>query len=275
MMDRQTSSAISFARSPRSRTNRAGDLEWIMESLHFAGELGEVDQEAIAAVESEPLARLMQVQGDWERQISDVVADFLDTAQGPQLEVLNKLAQFLDALGCYGPISVATHTPPPENNPASFSPFVSNSFLVVRPPGVAEPILVDPWFRDKFAIARPSPEYKALMEDSVPVVAVGSLRKIRVVVSILSERMARSFHAMGQFLPPWRRLQVMLSLWPKVLSEEAPPPVPRPPSRLPLALAPEAAYVWQHKAATPAERGCVSGQLGVALAMANRAARAG
>eukprot|EP00899_Mesostigma_viride_P024544 jgi/Mesvir1/5274/Mv15384-RA.1 len=198
---------------PSTRRDRDGDLEWVMESLRFTGEFLSGDPPDESSLETESLSRLMHVRGKWDRQISGAVSEFMKASKEPNLE---RLASHLESLGVYVSVSVTVHIPsiPRYDTEVSTSPFMPNSFLVVRPQGSKEALIIDPLFREKFTIARATEDYKAFLNEAVPPVIVGSRNKIRAIVCIISERMARSFQKMGLEVPPWRRLQAALSMWP-------------------------------------------------------------
>eukprot|EP00899_Mesostigma_viride_P024545 jgi/Mesvir1/5275/Mv15385-RA.1 len=216
---------VTSAMSPVSRSDRGEDLEWVLESLHFSNDLLTADpivSEEEVHRESEPLSRLMELRGKWETQITEDVQSFL---KGSERASLGDVAKNLESLGLYENVNVITHVPviPTTSGTGAVSttPLAHNSFILVTPRDAREPLVVDPFFREKFTIARATPVYNTLVNEAVPTVAVGSLNKIRAIVCILSEKMARSFAKMGLELPPWRRLQAALSAWPSVVPEKS------------------------------------------------------
>jgi uncharacterized protein (TIGR01615 family) len=82
-------------------------------------------------------------------------------------------------------------------------------------------IIVDPTFRDQFAIAHPSARYAAVL-DSLPAVFVGHAGRIPQLVELLCAEMSLAFHAAGIVLPPWRQTKSMLSKWQPRRSIELP-----------------------------------------------------
>uniref|UniRef100_A0A383VS09 Uncharacterized protein n=1 Tax=Tetradesmus obliquus TaxID=3088 RepID=A0A383VS09_TETOB len=82
-------------------------------------------------------------------------------------------------------------------------------------------IIVDPTFRDQFAIAHPSARYAAVL-DSLPAVFVGPASRIPQLVELLCAEMSLAFHAAGIVLPPWRHTKSMLSKWQPRRSVELP-----------------------------------------------------
>lgn len=72
--------------------------------------------------------------------------------------------------------------------------------------------IVDPSFRDAFAIAHPTPRYAAIVA-SLPQEAVAAPAILARVVSILAREMAKSFADNGSDLPPWRTTNAMLARW--------------------------------------------------------------
>ncbi|KAF6263128.1 hypothetical protein COO60DRAFT_1491914 [Scenedesmus sp. NREL 46B-D3] len=82
-------------------------------------------------------------------------------------------------------------------------------------------IVVDPTFRDQFAIAHPSARYAAVL-DSLPAVFVGHAGRIPQLVELLCAEMSLAFQAAGIVLPPWRHTRSMLSKWQPRRSIELP-----------------------------------------------------
>jgi uncharacterized protein (TIGR01615 family) len=87
--------------------------------------------------------------------------------------------------------------------------------------GSIDSIIVDPTFRDQFAIAHPSARYAAVL-DSLPAVFVGHAGRIPQLVELLCAEMSLAFHAAGIVLPPWRQTKSMLSKWQPRRSIELP-----------------------------------------------------
>eukprot|EP00775_Hariotina_reticulata_P002912 gene2912-3199_t len=73
-------------------------------------------------------------------------------------------------------------------------------------------IIVDPTFRDQFAITRPTPRYTAVL-GALPAVFVCQTDRIQPVVELLCAEMSLAFHSTGIVLPPWRYAKSMLSKW--------------------------------------------------------------
>jgi hypothetical protein len=73
-------------------------------------------------------------------------------------------------------------------------------------------IIVDPTFKDQFAITRPTPRYTAVLE-ALPAVFVCRIDQVRPVVELLCAEMSLAFHSTGIVLPPWRYAKSMLSKW--------------------------------------------------------------
>ncbi|KAF6254133.1 hypothetical protein COO60DRAFT_352674 [Scenedesmus sp. NREL 46B-D3] len=73
-------------------------------------------------------------------------------------------------------------------------------------------LIVDPLFREQFAIPQPSATYQALLE-LIPMEFVGTASRLIPIVQCLCAEMGASFDSKGLTLPPWRRAQSMLSKW--------------------------------------------------------------
>lgn len=74
------------------------------------------------------------------------------------------------------------------------------------------PIIVDPGFRDAFAVARPTPRFADLLSE-IPEVFVGDAAKLRAVVTLVAAALEQSFAARGLPLPPWRTRAALLARW--------------------------------------------------------------
>ncbi|KAF8072496.1 hypothetical protein HT031_000155 [Scenedesmus sp. PABB004] len=96
------------------------------------------------------------------------------------------------------------------------------------PGGGGEAVIVDPTFRDQFAIAHPSPRYAAVL-DALPPVWVGSAPRLAALVELVCGEMVLAFRAAGAVLPPWRQTASMLSKWQPRRSVDLPLPAPGPP----------------------------------------------
>ncbi|KAF5816684.1 hypothetical protein HanRHA438_Chr03g0148551 [Helianthus annuus] len=91
-----------------------------------------------------------------------------------------------------------------------------------------ERVLIDIDFRSEFEIARPTGNYKAILQ-SLPYIFVGEADRLQQILSIVTEAAKLSLKKKGMHVPPWRKFEYMRSKW---LSPHtrAPPP---PPSLLP------------------------------------------
>ncbi|KAI3829123.1 hypothetical protein L1987_03239 [Smallanthus sonchifolius] len=101
-------------------------------------------------------------------------------------------------------------------------------------------VLIDIDFRSEFEIARPTGNYKAILQ-SLPYIFVGDADRLQQILSIVSEAAKMSLKKKGMHVPPWRKLEYLRSKWlsahtrtppsqslslsPSVL----PPPPPTPP----------------------------------------------
>ena len=79
--------------------------------------------------------------------------------------------------------------------------------------GVArEPIVVDPFFRDQFEMAKATPQYSRLIQ-SLPAVIACTEHQLRQLVKILCREMHEVFVRRGISIPPWRSKESLLSKW--------------------------------------------------------------
>lgn len=89
--------------------------------------------------------------------------------------------------------------------------------------------LVDPRFRDQFAIAQPTPTYDRCLK-AVPLEFVGTPLRLQALVETLCAEMAEAFVSQQLTLPPWRKLNSMLSKWfdpEEMPGPQAPAPAPQ------------------------------------------------
>ncbi|KAG2445135.1 hypothetical protein HYH02_008603 [Chlamydomonas schloesseri] len=75
-----------------------------------------------------------------------------------------------------------------------------------------EPLVVEVRFREQFLIAHPTRGYEQLLL-ALPVVFVGTLRRLDAVVEVMAAEVAAAFRQAGRPLPPWRTKGAMLSKW--------------------------------------------------------------
>lgn len=98
-------------------------------------------------------------------------------------------------------------------------------------------VIIDIDFRSEFEIARPTGNYKAILQ-SLPYIFVGEADRLQQILSIVSEAAKLSLKKKGMHLPPWRKLEYMRSKWlsthirtppsPSVLPPLPPTPPPTP-----------------------------------------------
>lgn len=77
---------------------------------------------------------------------------------------------------------------------------------------VREPIIVDPFFRDQFEMAKATPQYMRLIQ-SLPQVVACTECQLRQLVKILCREMHEVFTRRGICIPPWRSKDSLLSKW--------------------------------------------------------------
>ncbi|MED6180724.1 hypothetical protein PIB30_012874 [Stylosanthes scabra] len=73
-------------------------------------------------------------------------------------------------------------------------------------------VIVDIDFRSQFELARPTEYYKELTE-SLPVVFVGSEKKVCKIISLMCCAAKKSLREKGLHVPPWRTTTYMQSKW--------------------------------------------------------------
>ncbi|KAD6453028.1 hypothetical protein R6Q59_015091 [Mikania micrantha] len=97
-------------------------------------------------------------------------------------------------------------------------------------------VLIDIDFRSEFEIARPTGNYKAILQ-SLPYIFVGEADRLQQILSIVSEAAKLSLKKKGMHVPPWRKLEYMRSKWLSAHTRSPsspspsllPPPPPTPP----------------------------------------------
>lgn len=75
-----------------------------------------------------------------------------------------------------------------------------------------ERILIDIDFKSEFEIARPTSNYKTILQ-SLPYIYVGKSDRLKQVVSIISEAAKQSLKKKGMHIPPWRKAEYMRAKW--------------------------------------------------------------
>ena len=73
-------------------------------------------------------------------------------------------------------------------------------------------VIVDMDFRSQFELARPTSNYKKLVE-TLPSIFVGTEEKLASVVSLLCTAAKESLKENGLHIPPWRKASYMLPKW--------------------------------------------------------------
>ncbi|KAK9068205.1 hypothetical protein SSX86_012316 [Deinandra increscens subsp. villosa] len=88
-------------------------------------------------------------------------------------------------------------------------------------------VLIDIDFRSEFEIARPTGNYKAILQ-SLPYIFVGDADRLQQILSIVSEAAKLSLKKKGMHIPPWRKLEYMRSKWLSTHTRSPPSPSPSP-----------------------------------------------
>lgn len=87
-----------------------------------------------------------------------------------------------------------------------------NEFLILDCDEERAHYMVEPYFREHFAIPHPTKRYKRLL-DTIPKELVLPLSQVKPLVTLLCQEMSRSFAMKKMHLPPWRRECSLLSKW--------------------------------------------------------------
>lgn len=78
--------------------------------------------------------------------------------------------------------------------------------------GSEERVLIDIDFRSEFEIARPTGNYKAILQ-SLPYIYVGEADRLQQILSVVSDAARLSLKKKGMHVPPWRKFDYMRSKW--------------------------------------------------------------
>jgi len=73
-------------------------------------------------------------------------------------------------------------------------------------------IVIDPQFKELFALAKPSHRYKRIYE-SIPAVFVGSMNALQQAVGILTKEVEQSFEEVLLSIPTWRTYDSIITKW--------------------------------------------------------------
>ncbi|KAK9058988.1 hypothetical protein SSX86_021606 [Deinandra increscens subsp. villosa] len=98
-----------------------------------------------------------------------------------------------------------------------------------------ERVIIDIDFRSEFEIARPTGNYKAILQ-SLPYIFVGEADRLQQILSIVTEAAKLSLKKKGMHVPPWRKFEYTRSKWlsahirtlPSPSPSRQPPPLPPP-----------------------------------------------
>ncbi|BBN03464.1 hypothetical protein MPTK1_2g23680 [Marchantia polymorpha subsp. ruderalis] len=77
---------------------------------------------------------------------------------------------------------------------------------------LTERIIVDINFKSQFEIARPTPQYAALLQ-IVPAIFVGKADRLQQIVNILCDAAKRSLKKKDMPVPPWRKAEYIRAKW--------------------------------------------------------------
>jgi uncharacterized protein (TIGR01615 family) len=78
--------------------------------------------------------------------------------------------------------------------------------------GAQELFVVDPAFKEQFALSQPPRAYEALWE-ALPDVFVGCAEEVVGVVELMCEEMSKAFQQDNRQSPPWRQKEYTLTKW--------------------------------------------------------------
>ena len=73
-------------------------------------------------------------------------------------------------------------------------------------------MVVDPNFKAHLQVARPSPEYEAILQ-ALPERFVGSASRMQKLLRLLGARLQESFEKSEMPIPPWRGSEYLANIW--------------------------------------------------------------
>ena len=86
-----------------------------------------------------------------------------------------------------------------------------------------ERVLIDIDFRSEFEIARPTGNYRTVLQN-LPYIFVGRSDRLQQVVQIVSEAAKQSLKKKGMHIPPWRKFEYMRAKWLSAHTRTTSPP---------------------------------------------------
>lgn len=99
-----------------------------------------------------------------------------------------------------------------ENALASMSQLRHSFILCKHVHGSGTELVVDPYFRDQFILARRDEEYNSFMA-TVPQLFVGTREMLRASIRVVSDLMSQAMKRVELSPPPWRDVHALLSKW--------------------------------------------------------------
>lgn len=104
----------------------------------------------------------------------------------------------------------------PKSSPVLLRAAARHAFVAVQAPGERRwseaALLVDPFFREAFALARPAPEHAALLA-ALPAVFVGPPLRLARLLDRLTPRLDAAYAAAALTRPPWRSHAALMARW--------------------------------------------------------------
>lgn len=73
-------------------------------------------------------------------------------------------------------------------------------------------LLIDPHFRDQFALGASTPEYRDLLS-AIPPLFIGFPGTVAQLAPLMANKMSESMNTLGLPCPPWRDAEALMSLW--------------------------------------------------------------
>lgn len=207
-------------------SSESGSCGLPIRGLSESGSMEELD--CFRSLAMERAQELMTPTSQLEKSISDVVKmlwpeQCLGEDGNPDIQVLKTQ---LEGLG-YRLDIVGKSQRPKIQAPSQMWKHLRHSFLlcygVMGPGGVTlayqqTPVVVDPRFKEQFAIAHPSPWFEGLLK-VMSNEYVGHPDSLKRLVSLVCDEMLKAFVEQKLSIPPWRNQKAMLSKWTGPISE--------------------------------------------------------
>ncbi|GMH39949.1 hypothetical protein BSKO_07853 [Bryopsis sp. KO-2023] len=208
-------------------SSESGSFGVPLRGLSETGSLEEFD--CFRSLAMERAQELMTPASQLEKSICDVVRmlwpeQCLSEGGSPDIQLLKTQ---MEGMGYKVDVVGDGQPRKSQSAPSQMWKHLRHSFLVcygvLGPAGVTlayqkTPVVVDPRFKEQFAIAHPSPWFEGLLK-VMSSEFVGHPDALKRLVSLVCDEMLKVFVEQKLSIPPWRNQKAMLSKWTGPISE--------------------------------------------------------